>query len=422
MIVRVQKPLYGGAFQAESGAVVALALPGKMVPVQGASQEVLEPASGRVEPGCVHFGVCGGCQYQHARYDVQAGWKREILAGLLAAAGMKALPGIETVTAEPWGYRNRIRLRVALVDGLCQVGYSRRGTNEFLPIRMCPIAAPVLWRAAEALLQLATTGGRGRLWLESAIEAELFCSGDEGRVQLQLFLGGAGAVRGENFAAFCEALKADLPELVGAGVLLDPEANRRTRKSWAGQSWGAAGLSYEVSGRAYWVSRGAFFQVNRFLVEGLVELVCEGAAGQLAWDLYAGVGLFSRVLAERFAQVVAVEGGEIAAADLEAAGRKAGFASRRQATLEFLHSQEHQRERPDLVVLDPPRAGLGLEGAAVLGRVGAARVVYVSCDPETLARDLAVLVRAGYGVERVVMIDLFPQTFHLETVVWLRRG
>ncbi len=149
-----------------------------------------------------------------------------------------------------------------------------------------------------------------------------------------------------------------------------------------------------------------------------------GADGELAWDLFAGVGLFTRALAERFARVVAVEGGDAAAASLAVAAKggkgERGFEAVHGATMEFLRAREHQRERPELVVLDPPRAGLGVEAAEVLGRIGAARVVYVSCDPTTLARDLVVLVRAGYGVESVDLVDLFPQTFHLETVVRLR--
>ena len=167
--------------------------------------------------------------------------------------------------------------------------------------------------------------------------------------------------------------------------------------------------------------------MNRFLVDQLVDLVAAGfpaagAGGELAWDLFAGVGLFSRVLAGHFGRVVAVEGGEAAARDLANAARKGGFEARRASALEFLEEQERQRERPQLVVLDPPRAGLGAEGTSLLGRSGAERIVYVSCDPETLARDLSGLVRAGYRVERVTLVDLFPQTYHLETVVFLRRA
>jgi 23S rRNA (uracil1939-C5)-methyltransferase len=116
-----------------------------------------------------------------------------------------------------------------------------------------------------------------------------------------------------------------------------------------------------------------------------------------------------------------VEAGDAAAADLAAVSRRGTvFEPVHAATLDFLRGRELQRERPELIVLDPPRAGVGVEAAGVLVRIGAANIVYVSCDPVTLARDLAVLARGGYRIDAVTMVDLFPQTFHLETVVELR--
>ena len=334
------------------------------------------------------------------------------------------MPAIRTRHAEAWGYRNRIRLRVERSPDGFRVGYSRRGTNEFLPIRECPIAAPLLWRAAEALIHLGATDANSGRWLAAISEVELFCDGEETRLQMTLFLREPSR-DGGSFPGFCGRIQAAVPELVGAGAELDPELNRRVRRRWEGLAWGAPGLNYEVAGRTYWVSRGAFFQVNRWLVEQLVELVCAKTEGTLAWDLFAGVGLFTRALAERFETVVAVEVGAEAAADLAIAGKggkgRPGFEAVHASTLDFLKLNELQRERPDLIVLDPPRAGVGAEAAAVLARIGAERVVYCSCDPVTLARDLAVLTKDVYLVESVDLVDMFPQTFHLETVVRLRR-
>jgi len=153
-----------------------------------------------------------------------------------------------------------------------------------------------------------------------------------------------------------------------------------------------------------------------------VKLVCEGRKGTVAWDLFAGVGLFSRVLANSFAQVTAVEANPTAASDLQVALKKLGsqHLAVESSTLEFLQKAIVQRERPDLVVLDPPRAGAGLEACELLLRLGAPEIVYVSCDPTTLARDLEVL-RRGYAIASVRLVDLFPQTFHMETVVVLER-
>lgn len=422
--VRVGRPLYGGSFATgEAGLVLPFFLPGERV----AGDAVLEASADRVVPGCVHFGVCGGCHYQQGSYAAQVEWKLEILRGIFAAQGLGALPEIAVHTGPQWGYRNRVRLRVqAVAEGGFEVGYSRRGSNEFLPVTMCPIAAGVLWRGAEALRTMRPDEGVCGRWMEALAEVELFCVPDESRLQAQFFLRDARRVAGDEagFAVFCERLREAVPELVGAGAELDPELNRRTRRAWAGAAWGAAGLAYPAAGREYWTGRGAFFQVNRFLVDRLVGLVCDGYAGELAWDLFAGVGLFTRALAERFTRVIAVEGGEVAAAALGAASKvrgSANFEAVRAATLDFLRAREVQRERPDLIVLDPPRAGLGAAASAVLGRLAVANLVYVSCDPETLARDLAVLTRTAYEVERVALIDLFPQTFHMETVVHLRR-
>ena len=412
--VLVGAPVYGGGFQVGDG-IVLFVLPGELVMLDP-EVRVVEASGSRVAPGCVHFGVCGGCQYQHAEYGEQTRLKVEILRGLLG--GLGELPEFGVHTGAEWGYRNRVRLRV---NG-GEVGYSRRGSNEFLPVTMCPISAPVLWRAAEAIRGL--RDALSRRWMTSIAEIELFCTGDEGRVQAQFFLRDSEPAHGDAgaFGRFCEGLKAVVPELVGASAMLDPELSRRARRAWDGAEWGVAGIAYRAAGRSYWVGRGAFFQVNRFLVDELVGLVCGGLSGKVAWDLFAGVGLFTRALAEKFESVVAVEGGEAAAAALAVVGKaEKGVKAVRSSTLDFLREQEFQRDRPEVVVLDPPRAGLGAEGAGILARIGAAEVVYVSCDPVTLARDLAVLTREVYQVERVDLVDLFPQTFHLETVVRLRR-
>jgi 23S rRNA (uracil1939-C5)-methyltransferase len=175
--------------------------------------------------------------------------------------------------------------------------------------------------------------------------------------------------------------------------------------------------------------RGAFFQTNRHLVSTLARLATSNRSdkysGTLAWDLYAGVGLFSRALAEHFDQVIAVEASEPAAAALKSAlasapNRKShrSFAA---TTLDFLQAAVVQRERPSLILMDPPRAGIGSEVCALLARIRAPELVYVSCDPVTLARDLALLVAAGYEITALHLVDMFPQTFHMETVAILRR-
>ncbi len=427
---RIGRPNYGGQFETDAGPTLPFVLPREIVDSAQSGTDgftIVEASPERIEPGCVHFGICGGCHYQHAGYAMQVQLKAEILGGLLHDADLGKLPAIEVLASEPWGYRNRIRMRLRAQAGEpIEFGYSIAGSNQFLPVVMCPISAPLLWRAVEALRTIGEPGARARIWLEAAAEVELFADAGQERLQMQLFLREASAPVKENdsFRVFCETLQQRLPELCGAGALLASELPRRVRLSWNGVRWGADGLIYEAAGRSYWVSRGAFFQVNRFLVDGLATLVSElaGTGSGLAWDLFAGVGLFTRALAERFRKVVAVEGAEIAAADLLAAARGMhAYEGIQMATLDFLRLQQTQRERPDLVVLDPPRAGLGMEGADLLAKLQPQKIVYVSCDPVTLARDLRVLVGRGYRLRKVHLVDLFPQTFHLESVMLLER-
>jgi len=175
---------------------------------------------------------------------------------------------------------------------------------------------------------------------------------------------------------------------------------------------------YHLGSHNYAVSAGAFFQVNRFLVDDLVKAVTGGASGGLALDLYAGVGLFSTPLAEVFAQVIAVEASQTSYSDLRQNCGSEVKAVR--ATTEKYLGQASEL-RPDFVVGDPPRGGLGENTVRHLARLGVPRITYVSCDPSTLARDLRNFVALGYRIEGAHLIDLFPQTFHIESVFHLAR-
>ncbi len=174
------------------------------------------------------------------------------------------------------------------------------------------------------------------------------------------------------------------------------------------------------------MDQGAFFQVNRWLVDALAENVTAGHSGALAWDLFAGVGLFARQLTQSFDRIVAVESSPSATQALAANLKGTVSTPVRATTLDFLRRNRKPGQpdaaRPDLIVLDPPRTGLGAETCALLAEIAAPAVVCVSCDPATLARDLRALIASGYVIHSITLADLFPQTFHLETVVQLRRS
>jgi 23S rRNA (uracil1939-C5)-methyltransferase len=379
-------------------------------------------------PRCPHFGACGGCQYQDLAYAEQLRLKAADLEARLTAADLLDLPTLELHAAGPYEYRNRIRLRVERETGILRLGYNIRATTDFLPITACPIAAPILFQTAEALLSLLHSDRDAEHWLNATAELELFCNDDLSRVQLTLFCAPRTKAPQGSFVRLFHALRQHAPQLAGAAAeAFDPRTGPTGRTLARA---GAAGLNYRVAGIDYWITRGGFFQVNRFLLETLVHLVTTGRSGELAWDLYAGVGLFSRVLARSFAQVTAVESNPVAAADLRAALRLSSKSSGKEkapahtavesTTLAFLERAVLQRDRPSLIVLDPPRAGAGLEACALLSRLAPRDIVYVSCDPGTLARDLGAL-QTNYALTALHLVDLFPQTSHLETIAILLR-
>ena len=435
MKLRIAKSVYGGAGLArqtegnDAGRTVFLpfTLPGELVEAEiteksaghdeAALLRILEPSPNRVKPGCAHFGECGGCQYQHADYPTQPAIKKEILHETLERAGISSIPAIAIHSAEPWGYRNRIRLRVQAEGDSLEVGYNRRGTNEFLLIHQCPIAAPLLWRAALAFKKIGSENSTAGRWARETVEVEFFCSDSEKKLQMTVF---SAKERGGGFGEFCERLRVAVPELIGASrfVINTTGRTRKTQSATPLEGWGAEGFAYIVNEEAYWVNRGSFFQMNRFLVGKMVDVVVEEREGQIAWDLYAGVGLFSRALARTFKRVTAVE---VAGTELMNSFKGPGRTAICATAVEFLRGAAIQRERPELVVMDPPRAGVGAEACSLLGRIRPKEIVYVSCDPVTLARDLKQLLDAGYRLSETHLLDMFPQTFHLETIAVLKR-
>jgi 23S rRNA (uracil1939-C5)-methyltransferase len=435
--LRIERVVYGGfglarttADASRSGAdtkFVPFTLPGELVEAVPSEHkdefqlvQVLEASNERVRPGCPHFGVCGGCHLQMAAYSEQLYLKEEILRESLRRAGVSKVPDIRTHSAEPWHYRNRIRLHVTQEGGTLRLGYRERANTSILPISTCPIAAPLLWRAAESLLEFASRDAGMKRWLESSAEVELFCDEEMSRLQITFLCKSPKQISDAGFQTAMAELQQRVPELVGAGAVLIHPRTAQIQRELA--SWGAAGLNYEVAGERFWIARGGFFQVNRFLLPTMVDLVCAGQQGRSAWDLFAGVGLFSRILARSFDQVTAVEANPAAARELVSSLQRIGAQHRgvEAVIVDFLRGAVLQRDRPDLIVLDPPRAGAGIEACELLARLDPPQIVYVSCDPVTLGRDLAVL-QSNYSIESLELVDLFPQTYHQEAVVRLRR-
>jgi 23S rRNA (uracil1939-C5)-methyltransferase len=387
----VEKLVYGGDALARLDGRVTLApfaLPGERIRAAAEREKpglihartlaVLDPAPQRVAPRCPYFGRCGGCHYQHAGYEFQLEAKRAILAEELRRVGKIEPPEeIAVVAADPWGYRNRAQLHIE--KG--RVGYREARSHKLCAIDSCPIASPKINQTIGALAGML----RDSRWPRFLRSVEIFT--DERQVQLSVLETERPVAR--RFFDWCAET---IPGLV------------------------AGALDYQDRFR---VSRNAFFQVNRYLADKLVEIALEGAGGETALDVYAGVGLFSLDLARRFRQAAAVESGAAAAGDLAFNAERAGLANlrvERRTAEAYLDALERA---PDFVLLDPPRAGLGKAVVQRLIDLRPLAVTIVACDPATLARDLAALLGAGYRIEKMTLVDLFPQTYHLETVVRL---
>lgn len=390
----VEKLVYGGDGLGRDGGRVVLVpftLPGERVRVRlveektdlarGRLVSVLSPAAERIAAECPHFARCGGCHYQHAPYEFELKQKEAILRETLRRVGRVEAPAsIGIISGPEWGYRNRVQVHL---EGR-RIGFMAAGSHSLCAVERCPAASPRLNEALRALHEMA---GERRFppYLKTI---ELFTNETDVQVNVEQ------------------------PERRSGGALLERLLERIPGAT-------AEPIEYAAAGERFRVDRRTFFQVNRFLADRLAETALENAAGDLAMDLYAGAGLFTLPLARRFARVRAVESGGAAARDLEFNARRAGLnvEVKRGAAEEHLGG-----ERPELVVADPPRAGLGRRTVEGLVALAPQTLVVVSCEAATLARDLAGLVLGGYRLARLTLVDLFPRTCHLEAVARLERN
>lgn len=428
MKLRMEKPVYGGECLARipegesagKAVFVPFALPGELVEATVRARRpgyiraelglLLESADFRTAPGCPYYSRCGGCHYQHATYPAQLAMKQAILLETLARASVELSIEPQLVSAEPWGYRNRIRLHISQD----RLAYRAEGSHQAVAVDHCPIAAPLLQQAIALSTGVLQEAADLR---EPLTGIEFFCDAEATALLVTLFVQETRSAKSLT-GRFAEALHARLPELRGVRCL---QPSRRVPEVVAPlASWRETSLDYLVHQRSYRVTAGAFFQVNRFLVPSMVEMVCNGRSGALAWDLYAGVGLFAKALAAQFDRVIAVESSPLSKPDLR--HNLQGCSGEAVAMDAEVFLSRQKGPKPDLAVVDPPRAGLGKDACRLLAAAQPKQIVYVSCDPSTLARDLRTLQPFGYRPVALTLIDLFPQTFHLETVATLERA
>ncbi len=350
--------------------------------------EVLAPSPHRVDPPCPYFGPdkCGGCQYQHIAYEAQAEFKSQVVADQLARiGGLHDVDVSEIIAAaEPWSYRNHVQFSVTPTGRL---GFLTADTHDVVAVAECLLLDPLLddlWAALDMewpqLRQLSLRCGSATGDLMAVFELDHYEDFD---IEV-------------DFPVSCVILLADGEAVVLMG---DPH------------------LVEHAAGRDYCISAGSFFQVNTAGAEVLVALVRDclaPTADETLLDLYCGVGLFGLSLAEQVGRVIGVEADASAAADFRrnAQGLDPVILLEEKVQTALAHLEEPV----DLVVLDPPRSGAGERVVGEIARLAPSRIAYVSCDPATLSRDARHLVESGYQLEQVQPVDLFPQTYHVESV------
>ena len=423
-----QKLVYGGealGYYQGRAVLVPRALPGERLEVEARRtakgvvharpRRVLEVSPERVDPPCPHFGRCGGCQYQHLKPELQTVAKSEILRETLRRLGRIQWDSeVPLHAAHPWNYRNQAQLKVARQpDGGVVLGFFEAGSHRLFPVDVCLILSP---RLNAVLGELRSAAWSARL--AGCQEIELLADHRDERVAVIL----RGSLSSNEAEATAREMLARLSGVVSVAV----ETGRGLRV------YGKAALDYSVGDFRYRISPGSFFQASRFLLPELVAAVTgeESVAAlapvsdrqRLALDLFAGVGLFTLPLARRFTQVVAVEAAATSTADLAANAQAHALSNIRVVTAtayDFL--RRFAQAAPDLVVLDPPRAGVGVRTLKLLVTCRPRRVHYVSCSPPTLARDLGYLLAHGYQLDGLELFDFFPQTFHIESLAKLTR-
>jgi 23S rRNA (uracil1939-C5)-methyltransferase len=404
--VTIEKLVHGGAgFARYQGKVafVPFSAPGdrlivrieeeKKTFVRTSIARILEPGKTRTTPPCAHFEKCGGCHWQHLQYSIQVEAKRQMLEEIFH----HRFPQTREISIEmqacprPFGYRSRARVQLRGAGQNALVGFFRCGSHAVIDIESCPLFRPSLNEA-----------------LASVRQFKLKVDTDSGPQEMEM----ACAEEEDSWATEKTGTDAN----AGAIPLLGARGREQSR------------LNRQVGEFIYAVTPSVFFQANDFMAPELVSLVREcarTAGGETALDLFCGVGLFSLPLARQFDKVIAVENSADAARLCARNAGTAGLGNLQAVCADagaWMHSSDASARTPvDLIVLDPPRTGAGQSVMHHIRERSPKTIIYVSCDPQTLVRDLATLSPSAYRISFVRGLDMFPQTFHFETVVRLEK-
>ncbi len=353
--------------------------------VRGKLLDVLDPSPKRIKPRCQHFGICGGCQFQHLEYTDQVHIKTEILKDVLSRVGGLSEVNIKPMISNPhpWEYRNNVQHHLHPSGKL---GYLRQSSNEVIPIEECLLPNPLLGEL-RTVLDMEIESGVDRVTLREGMNADIMVILESGDYELP-------------------EMEIDLP----ASVVHLSKAGKIVLA-------GSDHLWMMIKDRQFKVSAESFFQVNLTVAEAMVDHVIsslpDGETNCII-DLFCGVGLFSAFAAPKTKHLIGVESSPSAVMDfvcnLDEFDNVEIYEGLTDTILPGL------KKHADVVIADPPRAGISRTSLDALLLMKPSRIIYVSCDQATLARDAARLVKGGYTFAHITPFDMFPQTQHIESI------
>lgn len=389
--------------------------------------ELLDRSPDRVEPFCGVFGICGGCQVQHLAYPAQLAWKRGIVANALRRLGgiVDARVGFPVGMNDPRAYRNKMALVLAKTGagGAPAFGFYAARTHDIVPIQSCPIVMPQLDRAIAGLWDAA-----GDPQTAHAFAGARHVVARAGRASGECVVSIATERASATLPPLGAALATKLPGTVGISNSFEPPSENAVMGRRNVTVFGDAEMHEEIDGVRFRVSPASFFQVNSEMVGKIFSyLATQPLAGKRFIDLYCGAGTFALFFAKHGARVIGIEENPNAVREAKANAAVNGVGAgttfingRVEATLRSKIGIE-ALANADIVFLDPPRKGSDEGTLDALIRVRVPHVWYLSCNPATLARDLAHLVAGGYTLGAVQPFDMFPQTGHIEALASLHR-
>ena len=393
-------------------------------------ERLLLPSPARVDSGCACYGKCGGCDCRHMSYDEELRFKLTKVNDALQKIGKQEITAQVIVgSALIEGYRNKGILAVGSVDGKAATGFYRERSHQIIRVDRCAIQDALTHRAADALVAFMNENGIAPYDEQSGsgVVRHLYCRralhGEDGLLTI---------VARKGFGAKTQALVGELraacPELTGIVLNINKSEGNTVLAGDFYTLWGKDHIRDTLRGIAFDIAPQAFFQVNPPQAERLYGKALEYAAltkDDLAFDLYCGAGTISLCLAQQAGRVI---GAEIVPEAIENARSNAALNSI--DNVEFLCADAGQAAqalserglRPAVVVVDPPRKGMSEDAIRAVASMEPKRIVYVSCDPSTLARDILRFNSLGYSLREATVYDLFPRTKHVETVVLLTRN